>query len=203
MEGGQICVLVTHTYEAIADTIIASGGCNGANHMGTFQYLNVGVGRGLVRFQLDAAGVTALLTPGKVKKATLTLTRNANCESEVNPCPATAGSLQVFPLRNDWDEGNDQSYTGADWCRRLANKAPWNQPGADGDHGTAAGLVSTGAQDPALVVELDASKWDASWLNSAAPELSVLLIPVDALFVFASRESTQWAHPKLTLETCQ
>ncbi|MBI5538268.1 MAG: hypothetical protein HY898_36435 [Deltaproteobacteria bacterium] len=204
-ETGPTCSILSGKYEAEADTTIIQGQCNGSISYGDSKYLNIGLGRGLFSFKLDAAAIAALLTPSKIKKMTLTLEGNADCEG-AGSCPdKVPGPVQAFPLRNDWTEGDGAAYSGADWCRRGAGSSgpTWNSPGADGDHGPAAGTSNIDKSLPNLSFDLQPSSWDATWIDGSTGRISVLVVAVNCLFIAASHESTLHGHPMLVMEWCK
>lgn len=204
-ESGPTCTTSSGTYVAEADSTIIQGQCNGSISYGDSKYLNIGLGRGLFRFTLDSEAIAALLVPSKVKKMTLTLEGNPDCEAGSNCPDKVPGPVQAFPLRNDWTEGNGASYSGADWCRRGAgNGGPvWNSPGADADHGPAAGTSSIDKSLPNLSFDLQASSWDATWIDGSTSRVSFLVVAVNSLFIAASRESTLHGPPTLVMEWCK
>jgi hypothetical protein len=204
-ETGPTCATLSGKYEAEADTTIIQGQCNGLSSHGDSKYLNIGLGRGLFRFTLDSQAIAALLAPGKVQKMTLTLEGNPDCEGG-GSCPQKIpGPIQAFPLRNDWTEGNSADYSGADWCRRGAGSGgpTWNSPGADGDHGPAAGTGNIDKNLQDLSLDLQASSWGATWIDGSTSRISVLVVAAKSLIVVASRESTLHGHPMLVMEWCK
>ena len=185
---------------AEADGVIIDGNCQGANSFLNGPFANVGAGRGLLRFRLDSPTANAFVQ-GKVLSLRVDLRRNDLCDGSA--CPSHAGLLEAYPLRNDWDEGSNQGYTGADWCRRLAGNPgpPWNAPGASQDHGAlAAGLQVTDSQ-PNLSIPLEPAVFTTEWVPGQ--RLSVLLVPNGATFVFATHENTQLNPPRLVVEYCE
>jgi hypothetical protein len=193
----------THASEAVtaADGVIIDGSCHGSISFLSGAYANVGAGRGLLRFTLGSA-VAAAFHDGRVVSARITLARNQDCEGE-SSCPAGGGVIAAYPLRNDWDEGTSQPYSGADWCRRLGGNpgVDWNAPGANADHGDVAAEVTVDASQANVVITLDPSKFTSQWVDGQ--RLSVLLIPAGATFVFATRESNKWPRPRLEIEYCE
>lgn len=198
---GPTCSPIATEVVSEADGIIIDGACHGANSFLSGPFANVGVGRGLLRFELDDA-VTSAFLEGRVVSAHVALARSQDCEGEAN-CPSSAGVIAAYPLRNDWDEGSSQAYSGADWCRRLGGNpvVDWNAPGADADHGGLAAQVTVDTAQAYLSIPLDPARFSAQWL--AGSKLSVLLIPAGATFVFAMRESTKWPPPRLEIQYCQ
>lgn len=196
------CLSTTHELSPEADGIIPQGACHGANSFLTGAFGNVGTGRGLLRFALSDPVAVAFASE-KVKRVTLVVPRNQDCEGEVSPCPAQGGRVFVHPLRVDWSEGiAGQSYTGADWCRRQSgNPGPaWDAAGADAptDHGALIGEVQVSADQPSFQAELDVG---GLWIAQA--KLSVLLIPEGAVYCFATRESQRWPSARLEVEICE
>jgi hypothetical protein len=206
-EAGPVCNPVSYSFVAAADSVIVNGQCSGSINNGGAPYGNIGVGRAILRFRLDDPVAQAFFVAGKVKSMILTLARNASCEGDPNACAGTAntGVFQAFPLRDDWDEGTSAGYSGADWCRRVVHPATalWNQPGASGDHGNAAGSATVEWQVNTALIPLDAGQWDATWLNLNTSQLSVLVIAASGTFVYATRESAQYTHPALNIVICE
>lgn len=182
-----------------ADGIIVKGNCQGAISFLSGPNANVGVGRGLIRFNLNGP-TTKAFAEGRVQAVRLELSAAEMCAGQ--PCPREAGYLEVFPLRNDWDEGSDVPYSGADWCRRLAGSPgpEWNAPGAEEDHGALAGDATVQMSDTDLSIDLDPAAFAGGWLESG--KLSLLLVPDGALFVFVTREASQWDAPRLIVQYC-
>ena len=110
----------------------------------------------------------------------------------------------MYPLRNDWDEGTGADYSGANWCRRNAGGDPWASPGADQvgvDHGELAGQADINEAAIEASFKLDPTKW-ATWQTNN--EISVLIVAGSgAMFVYATKESTMFAHPRLEVTTCE
>jgi len=185
-----------------ADSTITSGQCNGSISNGGGKYGNIGVGRGLLRFELVVADAAALES-GAVQGMKLTLHRSVDCEGDCTSGLAVTGGFQVFPLRNDWVEKTTAAtYSGADYCRRTDGNPgqPWQTDGAEGaaDRGGPAGTLAIDAATNTAVFDLDPAQWK-NWV--ANNEVSVLIVPQDTTgrFVYATRESTKYAPPTLVV----
>jgi hypothetical protein len=201
-DGVPLCAYKkTESFEPAADTLIIPGVC-GTICYGTSALINLGVGHGLLQFQLSNEAFAAL-SSGPAPSMTLTTTMSPICDK--TPCPMAPGNLTVSPLRNDWVEGKcvNGIADGAMWCQRSPGK-PWGSNGADGpvDHGDTAVFLLAG-NEPVLVIPLDASKFQGTWLNSATKTLSVLLAG-DGVFkaTLASREHMSLARPRLDITYC-
>jgi hypothetical protein len=166
-------------------------------------YLTLSQGRALLRFTLSTNAIQAILT-GKIGSMKLILSRSIDCEGDVVACNGLAqnGQFQVFPLTNAWVEGSGGVYAGADWCRMTDGNpgTPWNLPGADGDHGPAAGLGSVDDVATSFEIVLDPSKWDATWILQN--DISMLVVPVSGAFVLASKDSDLYNAPRLEITVC-
>lgn len=191
---------------AEADTLLPENACGSISY-GTSPFLNCGVGIGvtLVRFRLPATLVSALRS-GRVASLRLELSRGGDCGGSA--CPAAAGTLRAFPLRNDWVEGDggrgpDGRADGATWCTRMTATA-WGAPGASKvgeDRGSTGGVAHVGASDPRLLLALPTDVFDGAWLDATTGALSIVLVPSDgATFVFSSRETAQ--GPRLVADVC-
>lgn len=192
-------------FAVVADGMIPKDAC-GANTYNSFPHANVGIGRGLLRFTLDAVVATALKTPGKVLGMSLVLQRNVTCENDAN-CPAEDGQLQAYPLASDWIEGDGSSYSGADWCRKSAGgqgQILWHVPGADGDldRGALAGTLKVTAVQDSASIPLDPEPF-AKWVTDNGNVSILLVAELSATFVFATRESTLYSPPRLIIKYCE
>lgn len=201
----------TAIFACNGDTAIVSGtGSCGAINYGGADHLSVNVNlvaRALTRFNLSSDPATLSAIQGASwAKATLTLARTPDGGDCGSKCPAHAGTIQVYPMRNDWVEGTSTSYTGATWCKYSpASNANWDAPGADGplDHGGSAGSVALATGDESIVeIPIDPAGL-MPWLDTAKSELSFLLVPEDgAIYVFASREHATLPRPALRVDYC-
>ena len=206
------CSEVRRVYAAAADTMIHSGACNTANHLGESAFLNVGMGNGLFRFAVDAEFASALAT-GRVASARLVLYRAWGCGADA--CPATAGTLSARAMRSDWDEGigggstMQVDYSGCDWCRRRDGTPPlmWAVNGATGiglDVGPTAGTASFGVSETEIAVDLDPSvlgSWVGPSLTTTAL-FSLQVVPETGTFVAASHEAGAAYAATLELGVC-
>lgn len=202
------CLVETLVLPVSADTLLPTGVC-GANHLGPYEYLNLGIGNGLFRFQLDDDSRQALLDQ-RVFAARLVLYRDPDCLAS---CPAADGSIRVRPMRSDWDEGSDGSTTfvpraGADWCRRAGGTMAvgWGADGATAmgiDVGDYAGTGSFGTTEVSITIGLDPVDFD-DWMDLATPPgfLSLQTTPVGGVFVAATRENDVEAPAVLELDAC-
>ena len=200
IDTGPTCTS-TKSSEAVveADGVIIDGNCNGSISFLSGPFANLGMGRGLVRFHLSTATATAF-AEGRVVSLRLELKRATSCDGA--SCPSDAGFISALPLRNDWDEGTIQPYSGADWCRRLGGSTgeSWNAPGADQDHGAVAAEVPVSELQPDVMMELDPAPFTTEWVKGG--RLSLLLIADEATFVFITREGAMQNAPRLVVEYC-
>ncbi len=210
--GAGCNVVLVEEAELVADTMLVDGSCDGANHFGAFEYLNIGLGTGLFRFRLSAES-RARIESEELLGFELVLSRDFECVED--GCPAEAGMFEARPLRNDWAEGvADEEYSGADWCRRLGTESmpqPW---GADGaqlpgvDIGEASGTAVFDTQQPMVSIELDPGRHgSAPWITpeGTGALLSVHVVASSGVFVAASRENVDPAEetPRLQIRYCE
>ncbi|MCA9621535.1 MAG: hypothetical protein KC731_21080 [Myxococcales bacterium] len=189
--GGAGCDEVPFQQPVVADATIFADGCDKAIYFGHLRYVTLGVGRGLFRFALDDA-LQAAFAEDRVVDLRLVLPRATDCDG---PCPAEAGLLRSYPLRNDWVEGANPyvPYSGADWCRRGSGEGGpmWQVPGATGamDAGAPSGSIAVGTSESAVTLPLSPGPHQ-SFIDAAngTVELAVLLIAESATFAVASKE---------------
>jgi hypothetical protein len=206
-EGGSACPAQRFELPVVADTGILSDACHGANYWGGQPFVNIGLGRGLFRFELDEALATAL-AEGRVTELALVLHRDVDCLGPGEVCPASSGALAAHPMRSDWAEGPEAfaSYQGADWCRRGdAAGVDWEQPGAagPGDSGPAGPAVAVDVEVGVVTLALEPEPHRAF---VAGTSLSVMVEPLDgATFIAAAREQAEALEPAalLTGAYCQ
>jgi uncharacterized protein YceK len=154
--------------------------------------------RALLRFSIDAATSQALMTPGSVTSARLTLVPAPVCQStSFTP----EGKVQVYVLRSDWDEMQ------ARWCHRKgaqgdATTHPWDKSGANGDgadHGALAAEMDMPTDNLPFEVPLDPAALVSPLVTGT--EISLLVLtPVGSKLVIESRENGKPA--KLDIEYC-
>ncbi len=110
------------TLSTLADTQISPRSCSlttcdGSINYGASRHLNIGQSRVLLRYQLPPA-----LPAGDIATRLLTASvriRRLRSDAICTSCD-NDGDVEARPMRNDWVEGTDTTYTGADWCRRTA-----------------------------------------------------------------------------------
>ncbi len=210
LDAGPPCMRRPVSFTPVADTAIIDNpsDCNGANYHGKEPFMNVGLGRALLRFVLNA-DVLEAWDGGHVVELDLRLGRQAGCGS--GDCPATAGALEAHPLRVDWDEGPApfDDYEGADWCRRTAQSRggqEWEMDGASApgtDVGAVSGSITVGIGESGVEIALDPDL-HRPFVSTATAEitLAVAVWPVDGtVFVASSRESGG-RTPELTVTVC-
>jgi hypothetical protein len=196
-------------YPAIADVALLPGGdpaydCAGGAeptiNYGVDSLANVGVGRALIRFQLDDAGLQAVAAGASL---VLEVARAPFCDGG---CPAKPGLIDVFPARNDWKEGTQSGsgVDGATWCEADAKSdVRWEVGGAGGptDHGPLAAVTAVGASEPTVIWAMPG--FDAAWIDHPHREISFLLTAEDAaVFVVATVDSTAAPAPLLRVSGC-
>jgi hypothetical protein len=203
-EGGSACDLHPFAFSAKADTVINDGECDASNYSGGYGYMNVGIGRGLYRFDIHGALVDAF-AEGRVDSMSIELSRDVACLGPSEACPAAAGTLVARPLRSDWTEGPEifTPYMGADWCRRGAGQgsASWQAPGASGtqDSGDVSGTALVDASQPSVTIDLDPPAHQ-TFVASGDVELSVMVIAeYGAVFVAATKEQPEPSEPPAKL----
>jgi hypothetical protein len=193
-QGGQggACAPVTFHAFATEDGNIFDGACNGGNNYGTSSVMNIGLGKGLIRFPLPDEVVQAYLDE-RVVSMSVELARGTNCDGQ--PCPAEAGTFVARPLRNDWSEGiAGMQFSGAEWCRRLpGNPGPqWEAPGATAlgiDVWGVSGSATADAAQPTLSIDLDPS--EHALMVDREARLSVIVYSEDGgVFCAAAQEHT-------------
>jgi hypothetical protein len=109
----------TRSFEPVADTSPGSLECTGSISRGGDAFAALGPGVLLLRFVLDSDTASAI-RGGRAASMVLDLADNSTCEGTGCDLPATGGALSVHVLRNDWDEGSNTPYSGADMCRRTS-----------------------------------------------------------------------------------
>ncbi len=182
-----------------ADTNISVGSPN--NNYGVSTLSNIGVGRALLRFELPQTAATALLEQ-RVTQMTLTLTRVQQDPGCGPTCPAQDGTLNAFPLRNEWAEGTGNgNEPGATWIRRYLADTPWEVPGAEGpgtDRGALAASAPTTIADATVTLTLDPATFTPAWIVNPRRALRVGA-PAPA---GGGAANTVYAPPTLELTFC-
>jgi hypothetical protein len=201
----------------VEDTMLLSDNCGGANRSGTSTNINIGQGgtsRVLLRFELSAEMVQAL-ADGSATDARLSLALRPNdCD-----CTNMATTFQVFAASNDWNEGTDASYFGADWCNRFgygpAAQTAWQLHGADGasdrSHTVLATRIVTGAEvtPPSATIDvgftLDETLRTDLRARMSATRLSLILVPTSGgtLFLYSRDGAVSMPASTLTLFQCR
>jgi hypothetical protein len=185
---------------ALADTWIgADVTCDPATRWGAAELLNVGLlaqastSAALLRFDVGAAVAARIAAGDATLSLELVFSRQETHPDCGGSCPLQAGTLQAFPLTNDWEEGTTTSYTGAAWCqkRRTSGAVPWQANGASGpsDRGAMAGFLALGVSPPTtLVVPIGNVAALQPWL--AGTQLSFVVGAANGLrLVLAAREN--------------
>ncbi|MCZ7681633.1 MAG: hypothetical protein M5U28_23690 [Sandaracinaceae bacterium] len=108
------------TLPTLADTQIPPRSCSvttcdGSINYGGSRHLNIGQSRVLLRYQLPpelpAGDIATLLLTASVRIRRLRSDICTSCDND--------GDVEARPMRNDWVEGSETAYSGADWCRRT------------------------------------------------------------------------------------
>ncbi len=206
--GGAGCLVESATIEA--DATISDSECNTSIYHGAEDYMNLSTHfHGLVRFTISDAVLNAFST-GQVKTLVLTLSRAPNCGG--GGCPSTPGTLDAYPLRNDWLEGQSPytPYSGADWCRYGAGQSTtafqWGGDGASGsdDIGMKCGSKYFADADSTVTLDLNPAAFE-TWVQQKATGgvLSVRLSSTDGVFVAISHEDIALgAHAQMDITYC-
>lgn len=208
------CDTATEELYASEDGVLFNDGshCNGAIATGTDKFANIGLGRGVFRFPLTNS-VADAFDAGSIVSLALTLARAPTC-GDPSPCTVKKpGSFEARPLRNDWLQGNGNTYTGPDWCRRSAgNPGPlWGSPGANGAEDVPSepsGEATVADEDLFLVIPLDPAR-HVDWIGLDAdgtPSLSVRVIRTDSTAVFVASMSeygNMITSPRVTVTYCK
>jgi hypothetical protein len=195
-----VCMMAT--LRPISDTFLDPTPCPFATNYGGTDWIAIGAGLstdksvGLFRFMLgpDLAGA---FEAGRVMSVRLRL--QVSTEGGMR----APGTLRVFPARNDWLEGNNSGFTGANWCRRTDDTMDfWGAEGAAGAADRA--MASAGNADyPAsietdLLIDVDPEALE-TWISGA--QITLLAGSSDAVFYAVSRESTA-DETTLEIEVC-
>lgn len=218
------------TATLLADTMLLEvpENCNPANRYGGSNTINIGQpssqlpgasrSRVLVRFRLTQAMLDAIQTDGPAYEGSLGIQLRASGGGCGGACPNAAATFDVFPVRNDWLEGFQSDYSGAEWCNRRQSAAGdgvrWDANGADAaqDRGMlviASATVTDAQAQAAGPVEvpftLDAGKRAelTRWINPTTMELSLIAISTSGGTLFLlSRDAAGAAASQLKLTAC-
>lgn len=198
--GPDACTPVAQTpILTIADTTLLDVGanCDPSVRYGGAPILNLGLVAGgapsiiILRFDLGAvaARITANDPTLSFKIVLSHLDMHAACGG---PCPYAMGTVQLYPMTNNWEEGTSAMYSGAGWCQRNTVKQTWATNGAGGsERGALVGFATMGASPPASV-EVPITPSDVAnlkpWLSGT--QLAVAVVPQNgARAVFGSKEN--------------
>lgn len=203
----------TETFLATADTTLVSAvSREPPERFGAAPTLTLRTGSiGLFRFALGAKA-SAAITSGTASRIAILLTPVSAAEAACDggACAYTAGTLVLYPVRNDWEEGSGDDFSGASFELRTspAPKIPWATPGADGvtDRGIAAGSASLPPDVPPGIAidvgpEVLADRRFATWV--AGSELSVRVGPATSVVTVHAREApSSVQRPRLLVTYC-
>lgn len=206
------CPTTVKTLVAKEDACLFPGSCNGSISLGNSTYANLGFGRCVLRFVVPAE-VAAAFENDLVTSLDLTISREYGCGSDCNLM--TPGPFEARPVRNDWIEGNGQSYGGLDYCRRTKGNPgdPWDKPGAEGaldvPPGDPSGTVTVENTDESFVIHLDPVK-HKDWIGTALDGQTSLSVRVmrpegtTTLFIMSTHEGADPSRiAQLTVTYCQ
>lgn len=206
------------TLPTLADTQISPRSCSlttcdGSINYGGSSHLNIGQSRVLLRYQLPPD-----LPAGDIATRLLTASvrlRRLRASSICGSCD-NDGDVEARPMRNDWVEGTETGYTGAEWCRRTAVSSGvcgrWGIAGAGDVPGDVAGASLPVAVPRTLDdVRIPVRPEDLADYAAAGGQVSIQLrarigdVEGTAVFLVASTEGEESAlgtAPVLELSYC-